>query len=259
MVVWSQQNKNIKEQHMLNPKQKSIIISLTLIVLIACGGKGSGGSKETGKLGDGVISGVVSYVGAAPEIKTIPLSGECSLQHKSVKQDSLLVSDGNIANVIIKISSGLGDVAYPAPVAAVTYDQAGCVYAPHVAVAMVSQEVRFLNNEAILHNVHAISQVNPGFNKIMVGAVKELTQRYMYEEEPFLIKCDIHPWMGAYLAVLSHPFFAVTGADGKYEIKNIPAGDYELSAWHEKLGTEKQKVSVHASGKLSIDWSFTAK
>jgi uncharacterized protein (DUF2141 family) len=72
----------------------------------------------------------------------------------------------------------------------------------------------------------------------------------------FVIKCDVHPWMQSYMGVFSHPFFAVTGADGKFTIANLPAGTYEVEAWHEKLGTQKSTVTVGASDTKTIKVQF---
>jgi hypothetical protein len=73
------------------------------------------------------------------------------------------------------------------------------------------------------------------------------------------VKCNIHPWMHAFIGVVGNPYFAVSGEDGSFELKNLPPGDYTLEAWHETLGTEEQKVTVPASGKSTARFTFKGK
>jgi plastocyanin len=163
-----------------------------------------------------------------------------------------------MANVLVRVVSGLpAGKTYPAPTAPVTMDQHGCQYKPHVMGIMVGQPFKVLNSDGILHNVHALPKVNATFNMAMPPTRKEASATFGKEEGMFVIKCDVHPWMQSYMGVFSHPFFAVTGEDGKFTIANLPAGTYEVEAWHEKLGTQKSKVTVGASDTQSASFKFS--
>lgn len=130
----------------------------------------------------------------------------------------------------------------PPPTQEVVIDQKGCMYEPHVLGVMVGQPLKILNPDGTLHNVHAMPKVNKEFNLAMPKFRKETTKKFDKAEFMFPIKCDVHPWMGAWISVMPHPYFNVTKKDGTFKIDDLPAGEYTLEAWHEKLG--KQKIPV---------------
>ena len=209
----------------------------------------------------GTISGTATYDGKVPALKPLSVAAEpiCAKQHDSVPNEMLVLGTGNtMANVLVRVVSGLpAGKAYPAPTTPVTMDQHGCQYKPHVMGIMVGQPFKVLNSDGILHNVHALPKVNATFNMAMPPTRKEASATFGKEEGMFVIKCDVHPWMQSYMGVFSHPFFAVTGADGKFTIANLPAGTYEIEAWHEKLGTQKSKLTVGASDTQSASFKFS--
>jgi hypothetical protein len=122
---------------------------------------------------------------------------------------------------------------------------------------MVGQPFKVLNDDGVLHNVHALAKVNRPFNMAMPPTRKEATETFAKEEGMFTIKCDVHPWMQAYIGVFGNPFFTVTKTDGKFTIANLPAGTYEIEAWHEKLGTRKATVTVGASDTKQVGFKFS--
>ncbi len=152
----------------------------------------------------------------------------CAKKHTTpVPSETLVLGSGNtMGNIIVYVSKGLpAGKTYPAPKTPVTLDQNGCQYKPHVQGIMVGQAYRILNSDGILHNVHSLPKVNPQFNKPMPPTLKETTTTFAKPEPIFQIKCDVHPWMSAYIGVFTHPFFSVTGTDGKFTISGLDAGD----------------------------------
>jgi plastocyanin len=162
-----------------------------------------------------------------------------------------------LANVIVHIVGGLPKRAYPVPTTPVELTQQGCQYAPHVFGIRAGQPLKVLNPDAALHNVKTMSKINPPFNMSMISSVKEKTVVFDKPEFVVPIQCDVHPWMGAYCAVMDNPYFAVSGKDGAFTIPELVAGTYEVDAWHEKLGVQKMTVQVGKDEKKTIDFTFT--
>ena len=153
-------------------------------------------------------------------------------------------------NAVDEISAGR--------IQAAILDQYGCMYKPHILAVMAGQEITIKNSDGIMHNVHAIPTINSEFNKAMPKMTKKIDYTFQEEEQdPFPIKCDVHPWMGGYVSVLPHPFFSLTALNGKFEIRNLPAGTYLLEAWHEKLGTQTSTVEVKEGEISASNFSFS--
>jgi plastocyanin len=208
------------------------------------------------------INGAVTFAGKAPVLKPLPMDAEpvCHKKHggKPGPNEALVLGSGNtMGNVMVWVSKGLpAGKTFPAPSTPVVLDQDGCVYKPHVMGIMVGQTYRILNNDGILHNIHTLPKVNPAFNRGQPATVKEMTTTFPKPENMFQVKCDVHPWMSAYIGVFTHPFFAVTGADGKFSIPNLEAGSYEITAWHERLGTQTASITVAATETKAQDFKF---
>lgn len=163
-----------------------------------------------------------------------------------------------LANVLVHIKSGLDpNTVFPVPGEKVTLTQIGCEYLPHTVALMEGQTLVILNGDDTNHNVHLMPKVNEEANfsqpKKDLEQGKELKLK---TEAPFHVKCDVHPWMGANLAVLSHPFFSVTGEEGTYEIKGMPPGTYDIEAWHEKFGTVVASVTIKPGETKDVDLVF---
>lgn len=210
----------------------------------------------------GSISGTVTYDGKVPTLKPIAMDADpvCAKKHPTpAASEALVLGSGNtMGNIYVHVVKGLpAGKTYPAPTQPVVMDQDGCQYKPHVMGIMIGQQFKILNSDGILHNVHALPKINKAFNRAMPPTLKEATATFDKEEGLFQIKCDVHPWMNSYLAVTTHPFFAVTGKDGKYTIANLDPGTYEIEAWHEKLGTQKATVTVGGETKTQ-DFKFSA-
>jgi plastocyanin len=162
-----------------------------------------------------------------------------------------------MGNIIVWVSKGVpAGKTFTAPTTPVTLDQNGCQYKPHVQGIMVGQAYKILNSDGVLHNVHSLPKVNPQFNKPMPPTLKETTTTFAKPEPIFQIKCDVHPWMTAYIGVFTNPYYSVTAADGKFTISGLDPGTYEISAYHEVLGTQTASVTVPATGSKTQDFKF---
>jgi plastocyanin len=211
----------------------------------------------------GDISGTAKLDGAAPEAKPIDMSGvqQCADMHPDpvYEQDIVANDKSMLANVVVSVKKeDSPDLTGEAPKEAAVIDQTGCMYNPHVLAMMTGQEFKVKNSDNFLHNIHTLSEKNPSFNKAQPSKNDGEKVDSPTVPEYFHVKCDVHPWMSMYVAVFDHPFFGVSDADGKWTIKNLPDGDYTLTAWQEKLGTQEQKITVK-DGKPTADIVFTFK
>ena len=207
------------------------------------------------------VSGTVTFDGKPPNLRPLAMEADpaCAKKHSGpVPSEMLVLGPGNtMGNILVWVSKGLpAGKTWPAPKTPVTLDQNGCQYKPHVMGIMVGQPYKILNSDGILHNIHTLPKVNPSFNKGMPANLKEATTVFNKPEDVFHIKCDVHPWMSAYVAVFTHPFFSTTAQDGKFTISGLDPGTYEITAWHEKLGTQTASVTVAANDKKTQDFKF---
>ncbi|AMY12063.1 hypothetical protein LuPra_05335 [Luteitalea pratensis] len=207
------------------------------------------------------VTGTITFAGKAPALRPLSMDADpaCAKKHTApVANEMLALGSGNtMGNILVWVSKGLpAGKAFPVPKTPVTLDQNGCQYKPHVMGIMVGQTYRILNSDGVLHNIHTLPKVNPAFNKGMPATLKEATTTFGKPEEVFHIKCDVHPWMSAYVAVFTHPFFSVSGTDGKFTISGLDPGTYEITAWHEKLGTQTASVTVAANESKPQNFKF---
>jgi plastocyanin len=225
----------------------------------AAGGESTATAAPTGTAS---ITGTVKFDGTPPNLKPINMDADpvCAGKHSEPVYPPVLVlgPDQTMANVFVKVTAGLPAGTWPTPSEPVIIDQQGCMYVPHMVGVMTGQTLEFRNDDKILHNVHLLPKANREQNLGMPATVahKQLTFSKA-EDEPFHVKCDVHPWMSAYVGVTDNPFFAVTGQDGTFTISGLPAGTYTIQAWQEKLGTKTAQVTVADGGTQSVDFSFS--
>ena len=208
------------------------------------------------------VTGTVTFDGKAPALRPIAMDAEpvCAKKHTGpAPNEALVLGSGNtMANIMVYVSKGLpAGKTYPAPATPVTINQDGCLYKPHVLGIVAGQQAKILNSDGILHNIHTLPKVNPAFNRGQPATVKEMTTNFPKAEDVFQVKCDVHPWMSAYIGVFTHPFFSVTGTDGKFTISGLDPGTYEITAWHERLGVQKATVTVAANETKTQAFKFT--
>jgi len=272
----------------LNPKSSRFfqmtLASLGLALAVACGGgdkdddddrpKSAAARKDgegaaaggaapaasaAGAMGAAVVSGKITFDGAVPVVEKIKMSSDafCVKQHPTEmgKEELVVAADKGLANVFLYVKEGIKGT-YPPPAAPATIDQKGCTYTPHVFGLVAGQKLDILNSDATLHNIHAFPEKNEPFNLGMPVQGMKYTKQFDKPEIMVKVKCDVHGWMLAWAGVVAHPFFAVSGTDGSYTIKDLPAGTYTIEAWHEKLGTQTQQVTVGDKETKSVAWTF---
>lgn len=206
----------------------------------------------------GSITGSVSFEGDVPQRRPVKMAADpaCEAANPGGRLGEVLVvsADKKLANVFVSITSGVtGDVAVPAESAHI--DQTGCMYSPHVVGVMVGQTIEIKNSDPTLHNVHSLPEKSTQFNSAMPIKDQVIKKKFTAAERMVRMKCDVHPWMSAYIGVVEHPYFAVSAEDGSFTIDNVPDGTYEIEAWHEHLGTKTASVTV-AGGAVTSDFSF---
>jgi len=205
----------------------------------------------------GSIQGTVTYDGEVPKLPPVRMDADpgCAKKHSGgVPNEVLVLGDGGtVGNILVYVKNApKGGRAKTEPA---VLDQDGCRYEPHVLGLMAGQPLKILNSDGLLHNVHALPATNSSFNRAMPATSTEFVHTFEKAEAPFRVKCDVHPWMGAWIAVFDHPYFAVTDVDGKFTIDGLPAGTYEVVAWHEKLPSQTSKVTV-ADGAAKADFTL---
>jgi plastocyanin len=224
-------------------------------------------AQPTGKKVDpanaGSLSGTVRFEGAAPKPQRIRMDAEpaCAKLHAgAVTSEEIVLGDkGSLANVVVYVKSGLEGYAFDTPKEPVVLDQKGCIYIPHVTAVMVNQPIDITNSDPTTHNVHPQPVNNRDWNKSQPPGSAKLTESFAREEVAIKVKCNVHPWMTSYIAVLKHPYFRVTGKDGSFSLANLPPGNYTVAAWHETLGTLEQQVTIGPKeSKTGVEFVFKA-
>ena len=253
----------------MNKQQLSLALALAALTFVACGGGGEAPAPKaeappaataasSGQSGNAVIAGSVSYTNGDPDAP-IKMAADpvCKSLHKeAVYSENVVADGGGLANVFVYVKGGLTG-SYPPPAENALLNQEGCQYFPHVSGIMVGQTLVIKNSDPTLHNVHAMAKKNKEFNQGQPFQDMEIERTFDTPEVMVPFKCDVHPWMSSYMGVLDHPYFAVSGADGSFAIEGLPAGDYELEAWHEKFGARTVKVSVAADGSAEANFDFS--
>ncbi|MFO0980575.1 MAG: hypothetical protein U1E76_02325 [Planctomycetota bacterium] len=212
----------------------------------------------------GTIKGTVKYTGpkVEPRMNKMDADAKCKEMHpEPVPADDFVVdASGNLQWTFLYVKE-LSGQSFPTPTEQVVLNQKGCHYEPHVLGVMVNQELKILNSDNLMHNIHSYpvaGSKNKGFNEAQAipGDATAKVKKFAYPEKAMKVKCDVHTWMGGYIHVMDHPCFAVSSTTGEFEIKGCPAGEYTLVAWHERLGEQTQKVKVDAGATATAAFDF---
>jgi plastocyanin len=201
--------------------------------------------------GPGVIRGTVTYAG--PPVTPKIIGGECCPGSPPAPDESLVVGpNGGLANVVVSIDDGPN--LPPADTTDAVLTQRDCRYVPHVMAVQTGRRILVTSHDPTAHNVHIQPESNPPDN----FAELQNASHAVHFDQPDLVrfKCDVHPWMSAFVKVFDHPCFAVTGPDGTFAIDRLPPGTYKLTAWHERLGEQTFTVVVKDGSPVSQDFAY---
>lgn len=221
-----------------------------------------GGAASTSVADNGLVKGKVIFKGDVGDYKRSVLNTKkdpnCAKSKAKIGSESVIINKKTdpttLRNVMVYVKEGI-DKKYDAPGDAITLNQHGCQYKPHVITMMEGQTLTVKNDDDTNHNIHFLPKKNQemNFTQPKKGMTKDIN---LEAEAAFKVKCDVHPWMGCYIAVFTHPFHAVTGKDGTFELKGLPAGTYVVEAWHEKFGTQTMEVTVAVDETKEVDFTF---
>lgn len=206
------------------------------------------------------ISGQVSFEGEPPQRRPLQMAADpkcAELYGQQVLTQEVLVDEnGGLANVFVYLKNP-PQKDYPLPEEPVRLEQRGCLYLPRVQGIMVDQTLEVINDDPTLHNVRALADKNRPFNLGQPAETPPRTKTFKVSEKALKFKCDVHPWMAAYIFVMEHPFFATSDADGSYTISDVPPGTYTLVAWHEALGEKEVEVTVGENEEI-VPFAFSS-
>ncbi len=226
----------------------------------------SGVSGHQGKLtyeptgSEGKISGKVSFAGKITQRKLIDTSSDpvCQAANPELYTEDVIITAGNLANVLVYVESGdlLGLYAFDAPKSDVLLAHRRCQLVPHVLAMHVSQTLKIANEDATAHNTHLSPKNGGDWNQSQPENSPPLEKKFAAPEPLISIRDNQHPWEKAYIAVLSHPFYAVSARNGSYQISGLPPGQYTIVAWHERFGEQKAEIQVGVREQKNLDFSF---
>lgn len=257
----------------LSARLQRYVPSLCIALLVALAACGGGGEEEAATGGEGngdftvvdeatagTISGAINFTGTPPEPELIQMDAEPTCQQLydegPFTQEVIVNDNGTLANVFVYVKSGLEGMSFPTPSEPVVLDQQGCRYIPHVLGVQVDQPITIRNSDPVLHNIHPEPSNSRPFNVSQPTEGMETERTFSAQEIMVPVECDVHGWMQAYIGVVEHPYFSVSGEDGSFEIANLPPGDYVVEAWHELYGTQTMEVTVGESETADVEFTY---
>ena len=244
---------------------------LFALAMCGCGNKQQPATSEQPAATNGVpvdaatagsVTGNVQLNGMPPKMKPINMAAEpsCAKQHPTppTSQEVVVGKEGALENVVVYLKGDFSKYKFDTPSAPVSITQKGCMYDPHIIALQTNQPFQVVNADSVTHNIHPLPKDNREWNESQPPGAAPIDRMFSHEEIGFPVKCNIHPWMKAYVSVFDNPYFAVTGPDGSFDLKNVPPGSYTLVAWHELYGTSEQPVTIAPKESKTLKVVFQA-
>lgn len=216
--------------------------------------------RRTGK--EATVIGSINVTGNIPKPKRIDMSADpaCQVVNREPVTDFLITNEGGLVNafIYVKNSEVLKAHSFEQPESEVVLRRRNCHYSPHVLALRVRQKLVIPNDDQTFHNTHPVPKLNPEWNQTQPPGTPPLEKVFTRPEQLIPFKCNQHPWEKAYVAVMDHPFFAISDEFGNYEIRGLPPGTYTLVAWHELLGEQQVELTVGDGEHRRTDFTFAA-
>lgn len=239
-------------------------VVLAIALTLAAGGCGKSGSSAPTLSIDpstaGSVTGNVTFEGAPPASKPIDMSASpaCVQANPQPVFPPIVVTGdkGALASVVVYVKDAPANYRYDAPSDTAVLQQKNCMYQPHVVALMTNQPFEIQNNDPTMHNVHPLPKQNRQWSTSQPAGSAALKSTFQRTEFAMPVLCNVHPWMRAFVFVFDQPYFAVTSADGRFALKNLPPGTYTIEAWHETLGVQDQSVTIAPRESKSISFTF---
>lgn len=208
----------------------------------------------------GSISGTVTFVGSPPAPQKINIDKDVEIcgTHEKFTENLLVSKKKGIQNVVVSITNIEKGKALVMPEENPQLNQKGCWFSPHIQIIPAGATLEILNPDGIMHNIHTLSIENPSFNKAQPKFKKKMTETFEFAEI-IKVKCDAHNWMGGWIVVAEHPYYALSDETGSFAIKDVPPGEYTLEYWHETLGKQTQVITVKAGAETQADIAMKPK
>lgn len=227
---------------------RPLLLLIPVVFLISAGNSWGGGS----------VSGIVTYQGIPPSgmKKSVGLDVEtCGKQVPS--EDLVIGKKGGIKNVVVFLKGPVaGARGFSGPEGGFVIDQKNCRFEPHVVIVPAGKSLEVLNSDGILHNFHTYSLSNRPINRAQPSSLPKMTLSFD-RPEIFEVRCDVHDWMRAWIVVAEHPYYVLTDEEGRFQLTDVPAGDYTLSLWHEALGRQSRRIVVREGEGARGDFKLT--
>lgn len=216
--------------------------------------------RQSNGANGGEVTGKIYFQGEKPKLLPLDMRHDpiCVSEHEGTvyAQDGAVNDNGTLPNAFVYIKSGTGKLPETPPRNSVDLTQQGCMYEPHVLGIMVGQPLQVLTLDPTTHNIHVMGTANRDWNVTQQPGSPSVIRRFARPEVMIPVHCNEHPWMKAYIGVVSNPFYAVTGSDGSFTLKDVPPGEYTVEVWTATFGTQEQKVEVRAGETASLDFTF---
>lgn len=253
----------------LTKRHRRFLEILAVIIISGCGSnpspKVASGPAPTRRIDAATtasITGRVTLEGPPPAAKPIDMSAEpfCAKLNSApvLPQQVVTRENGTLANAVVYIKDFPADFIVDAPAGGATLAQRGCMYDPHIVALRTGQTLEIKNEDQATHNVLAMPEQNPKWNRSETPGAAPLEETFAIPELAIPVRCNVHPWMKSYVFVFSHPYYAVTGTDGRFELKNLPPGTYTIEAWQEKYGKQDATITVGPKESKPVNFTFSA-
>jgi hypothetical protein len=210
---------------------------------------------------EATVTGVINVTGTIPKPRRLDMSADpvCGQLNPDPRLDDLLVRDNKVQNAFVYLKSEfLSAHRFAVPDLDVILVQRNCYYSPRVVGLRVGQTLQIINSDPTVHNVHPTPKFNPEWNYSHPPNAPSLVKTFARPEVLIPFKDNQHPWEKAYVAVMAHPFFAVSDESGRFEIRGLPPGTYKLVVWHERLGEQELEITVTPGETRNADFTFDA-